>query len=69
MNAHCYSLVEFTVVSSLLEGLEQEVLETNCRKFQSTLVLRVCGLDEYLLEQKPISQYKVTNRIKYVYGT
>ena len=40
-------------------GLEQEVLESNCRKFKGTFVLRVCGLDEYFLEQKPISQYKV----------
>lgn len=51
--------VLYSMCCCFVVGLEEEVLVSNCKKYKGTFVLRVCGLDEYLLRQCPISQYKV----------
>ncbi|XP_067951586.1 phosphatidylinositol 4,5-bisphosphate 3-kinase catalytic subunit alpha isoform-like isoform X2 [Watersipora subatra] len=40
------------------QGLPEDQLKANCELFQRDFLLRVCGLEEYLLEPCPLTQYK-----------
>lgn len=48
--------------------LSPEQLKMCVQEYQGKYILKVCGCDEYLLENHPISQYKVRNMTARVSG-
>ena len=43
------------------QGLMEQQLIENCKAFQRDFLLKICGLDDYLLHPCPINQYKVSH--------